>query len=80
MIKNLNDYYVTTKQKLANKLRSMREDRDLTQREIAAVLDLERSTYAYYEIGKILLDIFTIIKLAKFYEIDIRCILMNLRK
>lgn len=43
MSKNRNDYYITTKQELADNLSSMREDRDLTQREIAAMLDLERS-------------------------------------
>lgn len=80
MSKNRNDYYITTRQELADKLRSMREDRDLKQREIAAMLDLERQAYTYYEIGKILPDIFTIIKLAKFYDVDIRCIWMNLRK
>lgn len=63
-----------------DKLQSMREDRDLKQREIAAMLDLERSTYTYYENAKILPDIFTIIKLAKFYDVDIRCILMHMRK
>ncbi len=58
----------------------MREDRDLKQREIAAMLDLERSTYTYDENGRILPDIFTIIKLAKFYDVDIRCILICMQK
>lgn len=80
MRKNRKDYYITPKQKLVYNLRSMREDRDLTQREIANMLYMDRSTYTYNENGKSLPDSFTIIKLAKFYGVDIRCILMNLRK
>ncbi len=46
----------------------IREDKDLTQKEIAKLLKMDQSNYSKYELGKIniLLDI--IIKLADFYE------------
>ena len=46
----------------------MRESIDLKTREITVILDLEHTSYAYYEIRKILPNIFPIIKLAKFYD------------
>lgn len=79
MRKNRADHYVTTQEEFTNNLRMIREDRDLTQQEIADILGTERSTYTYYESGETLPNIFTIIKLARFYGVDIRYVLMNLR-
>ncbi len=56
---------------LAKHLRDIREDHDLTQKNIANFLKIDRSTYTYYELGKVTPDIFTLLKLAKFYNVDI---------
>ena len=42
-----------------------------SQQEIVDYLWIDRSTYAYYEIMKTIPDIFTLIKLREFYNIDI---------
>ena len=42
-----------------------------SQHKIVEYLWIDRSTYAYYEIIKTTPDIFTLIKLSEFYNIDI---------
>lgn len=34
------------------RMKAIREDRDLTQKQLASILDVERSTYAGWETGK----------------------------
>lgn len=51
-------------------LRKLRENNGYTQQQIADALNINRSTYAYYESGKTTPDIDTIIKLAKIFNID----------
>ena len=34
------------------RIRSLREDRDLTQREVGAAINVPQRTYAYYESGQ----------------------------
>ena len=50
------------------KIRDIREDNDLTQKQIAQVLDCTQQTYSRYETGEITIDIFNLIKLANFYN------------
>lgn len=35
-----------------NRLRSLREDKDLTQKQVAKILDMSQTGYSQYEIGK----------------------------
>ena len=69
--------FINSKNELAENLRDIREDHDLTQREIASVIHCARSTYAYYETAKTNPSVFTLIKLAEFYDIDIRYFLFQ---
>lgn len=55
---------------LATHLRLLREKNGLTQRQVADMLNIDRSTYAYYESGKTRPDILTIAKLARLYRIS----------
>ena len=52
-------------------LRSIREDRDYKQREIAEVLNVSQNTYSQYETGVIALTAEVLIKLADFYGVSI---------
>lgn len=46
----------------------MREDRDITQTELAKYLQIHQTTYSDYEIGNLNVPIDILIKLAKFYK------------
>ena len=48
-------------------LRDLREDRDLTQKEVAAVLGIDQRVYSNYETGKREIPARLVIKLADFY-------------
>ena len=50
-----------------NRLKEIREDRDLLQSDIAEVLNVSQVAYSYYEIGKRQLPIDILKKLAIFY-------------
>ncbi len=56
---------------LAERLRALREDHDLTQQQIAAFLKKERSSYTYYETGKTEPCIDDLITLADFYRVSL---------
>ena len=50
-------------------IRKLRKEKGLTQQQVADVLQVDRSTYAYYESGRSKLSIDIIVKLAHFYQI-----------
>lgn len=50
------------------RIRDVREDRDLTQREMAAYLHIGQNTYSQYENGQRQLPVSVLIALAKFYR------------
>ncbi len=50
-------------------LKKLRENCGYTQQQIAEALNIDRSTYAYYESGKTTPDINTIIKLSKIFNV-----------
>lgn len=50
------------------RIRDLRKDRDLTQKELAKILGCTQQTYSRYETGEITIDIFNLIKLADFYN------------
>ena len=52
-------------------LRDIREDRDLRQKDIAAVLNVSQNTYSQYETGVISLTAEVLIKLADYYGVSI---------
>lgn len=52
-------------------LRALREDRELSQADVAAVLKIAQNTYSQYETGKIALTAPVLIALADFYHVSI---------
>ena len=50
------------------RIRDLREDRDLTQKEIAEHLHIKQNTYSQYENGQRQIPIEFLIMLAKFYN------------
>ena len=50
------------------RIRNIREDRDLTQSDIANLLNIHQSTYSDYESGKLNLPIEALATLSKFYQ------------
>ena len=50
------------------KIRDIREDRDITQKEIAEILNCTQQTYSRYETGEITIDIYNLIKLTEYYK------------
>lgn len=56
------------------RIRELREDNDYTQREVAALLSVGQRTYADYEYGKTRIPLDSMIKLAKFYDVDMNYI------
>ena len=57
------------------RVRELREDRDLKQREIAEYLNVSQNTYSQYENGVISLTAETLIKLADYYGVTVDYIL-----
>lgn len=53
------------------RIRDMREDNDLTQHQIATLLNISQSTYSRYENGALDIPIQTLIKLANYYDTSI---------
>jgi len=53
------------------RLRDIREDRDLTQTAIAKVLGIKQSDYSKYELGKHMMGIDKYLILAKYYNVSI---------
>ncbi len=50
------------------RIKELREDNDLTQKQLADLLNCTQQTYSRYETEEIKIDIYSIIKLAKFYN------------
>ena len=53
------------------RIRNMREDKDMTQAQIAEYLNIHQTTYSDYEIGKLNIPAQVLIKLADLYETSI---------
>ena len=53
------------------RLRALREDRDLTQTELAKAVKVTQRNISFYETGKNEPDIKTIIALAEFFNVSI---------
>lgn len=53
------------------RIRDLREDNDLTQHQIATLLNISQSTYSRYENGELEIPIQTLIKLANYYNTSI---------
>ena len=54
-----------------NRLRDLREDRDLKQKDLAELLKVHQTTYSDYELGRLNIPIAVLHSLADFYQVSI---------
>ena len=57
------------------RIRDLREDADLTQREVGAAINVPQRTYAYYESGERMIPPQVLCALADFYRVSVDYIL-----
>ena len=53
-----------------NRIRDLREDRDLKQKDIAEYLQIHQTTYSDYELGNLNIPVIILHKLADFYGVS----------
>ena len=53
------------------RIRDIRNDRGLTQKQIAEILHVSQNTYSQYEIGTSRFPLDVVVKLAEFYDVSI---------
>ncbi len=54
-----------------NRLRDLREDKDLKQKDIASILQIHQTTYSDYELGNLNIPVAVLHALADYYRISI---------
>jgi transcriptional regulator with XRE-family HTH domain len=54
-----------------NRLRDLREDKDLKQKNIAELLKVHQTTYSDYELGKLNIPVSALHTLADYYNISV---------
>lgn len=59
----------------SNRIRALREDKNLTQRALAELLQVHQTTYSDYERGELNVPVTVLHTLADFYEVSIDYIL-----
>ena len=57
------------------RIRDLREDRDLTQTQMAELLKLHQTTYSDYELGRLNVPVNVLNRLADFYGVSVDYIL-----
>ncbi|NWL88666.1 XRE family transcriptional regulator [Paenibacillus sp. 79R4] len=57
------------------RIRDLREDKDLTQQQLADYLNISQATYSRYESGNLDVPSSVLIKLSEFYNVNIDYIL-----
>lgn len=53
------------------RIRDLREDRDLTQAQVGAAIGVPQRTYAYYESGQRMVPPHVLCALADFYDVSV---------
>ena len=61
--------------KVYRRIRDLREDKDLTQTQLAKEINVSQRTYSYYENGERTIPPEVLIALAKFYNVSVDYIL-----
>lgn len=56
---------------METRIRNLREDRDLTQEQLAQHLNISQVAYSHYELNKRSIPIEILIKLAQFYNTSV---------
>ncbi|MBR3039500.1 MAG: helix-turn-helix transcriptional regulator [Lachnospiraceae bacterium] len=57
--------------KKLERLRNLREDHDLTQKQIGEILNISQRSYAHYEAGTREIPIDMLIRLADYYKVSL---------
>ena len=52
------------------RLKDLREDHDLAQKQVAALLGIDQRVYSNYELGKRALPLRHLVKLAEYYHVS----------
>ena len=55
----------------SNRIRDLREDRDLSQHQLAQLLQIHQTTYSSYELGKLGVPTQIWVALAQFYGVSV---------
>lgn len=55
---------------IGDRLRALREDRDLTQTDVARLLSTSQSYYSEYELGKRPIPVQHVVTLCRFYRVS----------
>ena len=53
------------------RIRDLREDKDLSQKQLAELLDVHQTTYSDYELGNLNIPVSALHKLADFYGVSV---------
>ncbi|MGM0283774.1 MULTISPECIES: helix-turn-helix domain-containing protein [Enterococcus] len=61
-------------------IRSIREDNDVTQQQMAELLNISQNTYSQYETGKIEWTASTLIKIADYFDVNVDYLLDRTKK
>ena len=69
--------YVRNNEEIGFNLKRARQHKGLTQNDVAKKLNIDRSTYAYYESGRSLPSIFQIIKISRILNLKIMYFLIE---
>ena len=56
---------------MLQRLKDFREDKDISQKKMAEILNVAQTTYSDYELGKINIPLTTLKKLALFFDTSI---------
>ncbi len=62
--------YRVMKMKYVERIRALREDNDLTQTAVAALLNIGQKTYSDYELGRTRIPLDSMLILAKYYNVS----------
>ena len=62
---------LTEDSELYKRIRNLREDADLSQRQIAEIINMHKTTYARYETGEREIPFNIAILLAKYYKVSL---------
>ena len=70
------------KYRYIERIRALREDSDYNQLHVARAIHVAQTTYSDYEKGKVRIPVDSLIKLARFYDVDMNYIsgVSNIRK
>ena len=63
-------YYWVMQMSYTERIRSLREDKDLTQTDVANLLNIGQKTYSDYELGKTRIPLDSMLILAKYYNVS----------